>query len=324
MTHVASEPTALSGADRSGATPSASGSASDANVASRSRVWRAVLRAARPRQWTKNALVLVAPATAGVLDDPFALGPVIATFALFCLAASGTYLLNDALDAPADRLHPVKRRRPVARGLVSVRTALTVAGAGLVGAVALSLVLVPAAVTITVGLYVLLTVSYSLGLKRVPYLDALIVAVGFALRAVAGGLAVDVPLSNWFLVVTSCAALFAVTGKRYAELRTLVVGPQDAHRAALTHYTPRACRQMLVATGGVTVGAYTLWALGDTPSRIAVIASIFPLAAALWRYTVVALAGGAGDPVEVLFTDRGLQAAVVTTGTLLALGLYVT
>ena len=189
----------------------------------------ALLRTARPRQWIKNVLVFAAPGAAGVLDDWPAVGYAMLAFVSFCLAASGVYMWNDALDVDADRLHPTKRFRPVATGVVSVRAA------EVCGTLAIVLALAVAAGTgrwqtvVVVAVYVALIITYSVWLKHVPVLDIVAVASGFVLRAAGGAVAVDVPMSSWFVLCTVFGSLFIVTGKRYAELREL--GERRGHGA---------------------------------------------------------------------------------------------
>ncbi len=183
-------------------------------------------RAMRPRQWTKNLLVFMAPAAAGVLDDWPTAGRVVAAFAVFCLVASGTYLVNDVLDAKSDRIHPIKRFRPVASGALRPRTAIA-SGAGLIVlALGAALLIGPWGLVVVVGSYAAISIAYSLFLKREPVIELAIVASCFVLRAVAGGVVAHVQLSTWFLVFTSFAALFLVAGKRYAEYVRL--GPDRA------------------------------------------------------------------------------------------------
>ncbi|HEV2753000.1 MAG TPA: decaprenyl-phosphate phosphoribosyltransferase, partial [Solirubrobacteraceae bacterium] len=163
----------------------------------------------RPRQWLKNVLVLAAPGAAGVLLEPEILGRVALCFAAFCLAASGGYLLNDVHDAPTDRRHPRKRARPVADGRLPAPVAL-VAGVALLAAGLAVGGLAGWRVLAVVGVYVALTLVYSAWLRRVPVLDLMTVAAFFLVRAVAGGIAGGVALSQWFLIVASFGSLFIV------------------------------------------------------------------------------------------------------------------
>jgi hypothetical protein len=178
---------------------------------------RSLLRTARPKQWAKNVLVFAAPGAAGVLNEPDELARTLVAFVAFCLAASGTYFLNDALDADADRHHPVKRFRPIAAGHLGVGTAKVIAVVLMLAALGVSAPFNSGKLALVVGGYIAITVSYSLWLKHEPVVDLGAVAAGFVLRAIAGGVATDVPLSDWFLIVAGAGSLFIVTGKRHAE-----------------------------------------------------------------------------------------------------------
>ncbi len=179
-----------------------------------------MLRAARPHQWLKNVLVVAAPGAAGVLLRPEVLGRAAIAFAAFCLVSSGTYLLNDAMDVHADRLHPRKRHRPVASGVVSLGLARIAAAVLLAAGVGLGLV-ANVWLAVVLAVYVVLMQAYSTVFKKVAVIELAIVSSGFVIRAIAGGVATDVPISTWFLIVTSFASLFIVVGKRHAEQLTL-------------------------------------------------------------------------------------------------------
>ena len=225
-------------------------------------------RAVRPRQWSKNVLVFVAPAAAGVLRHPDDFLRTLAVFGIFCVAASGTYLLNDVADAEADRLHPKKRHRPIASGQLPEGLAAGVGGVLVAGAFAASWLLAGWELALVIGAYVAITVSYTVWLKREPVIELAAVAAGFVLRAIAGGVATHVPLSSWFLVVTSFGALFIVTGKRTAERKTLGTAGAS-HRVVLGEYSTSFLQSTLILTSSVTVTAYCLWAFerGGLSSR---------------------------------------------------------
>src|ERR1700759_2033261 len=166
-----------------------------APAAGRSSTLKAIIKTARPKQWTKNVLVFAAPAAAGVLAERDALLQTLVAFIGFCLAASGTYFLNDANDAAADRLHPTKRLRPIAAGDLDVRTARIV---GVVLILVSFVVTAPVndfKLTGVIAGYVLVTISYTTWLKYEPVIDLAAVAAGFVFRAIARGRATGVPLS---------------------------------------------------------------------------------------------------------------------------------
>ena len=190
-----------------------------------SKVGKGSVQLARPHQWIKNLLVFVAPAAAGVLFHWNVLWHAIAVFFIFCLAASGTYCLNDAIDAPSDRLHPTKRFRPVAVGTITAVLAISVGIALLSNSSRFGCVAGGNDLAVVMALYAAINIGYSMGLKNEPILDLALVSAGFVLRAVAGGVATGVVLSDWFIIVTSFGSLLVVTGKRSGRTTTLGRGP---------------------------------------------------------------------------------------------------
>ncbi len=180
--------------------------------------------------------MLAAPCAAGVIDRPIVIAQVAATFLALCLLSSATYLFNDVRDREQDRLHPRKRLRPIAAGEISPARALALAAATAIAGLA-----VASAVDVKVGAiglcYLALTTSYSLWWRHVVVLDILVLAAGFVLRALAGGVATDIYLSRWFVIVIASCAIFLVAAKRYAELREHA----DTARATLQRYTLAAC-----------------------------------------------------------------------------------
>jgi decaprenyl-phosphate phosphoribosyltransferase len=267
----------------------------------------ALIRLARPKQWIKNILVIAAPGAAGVLGDRTALINTAIAFACFCLAASGTYYLNDAVDVDADRRHPTKRYRPVASGEVSVRTAVT----GGIVLIAASIGLSFAArwqLSLVVGGYLLLTVAYSLWLKHEPVLDLACVASGFVLRTIAGGVAVGVAISPWFLIVAGSASLFMVTGKRYAEMVQLGEGA-GAHRSTLTTYSSEFLSYVRAVASSVTILAYCLWAFEKSSAvgnPVWFELSIVPFVLGILRYALLLEQGEGDAPEDLVLADRVL------------------
>ncbi len=177
------------------------------------RVW---VRAVRVRQWAKNLLVFAAPAAAAALGQPGVFERVATAFAVFCLLASGTYLINDAHDAVEDRRHPVKRHRPVASGAISATHAICVGAVAVLAGLVLSLSVGDRLLGVACA-YGLLNVAYTSWLRRVAIADIAAIAGAFVLRALAGGIAAEVMISRWFILVVSFAALFVAAGKRYAD-----------------------------------------------------------------------------------------------------------
>jgi decaprenyl-phosphate phosphoribosyltransferase len=285
----------------------------------------AIFREMRPKQWVKNVLVFAAPGAAGVLDNPTPLWHTLVAFVAFCMAASGTYYWNDILDVEADRSHPVKRERPIASGAVPLPLARVIGTLLLVGGIALSAL--PRWETLFVVLgYVVLTTTYSSIWKHIAVLDLIAVASGFVFRAIGGAVAVDVPMSKWFLLTITFASLFIVTGKRYAELRDY--GDRAAKgRAILAQYSAEYLRTVLSISIGATMVTYCIWAFetkelsGATWPLYEL--SVVPMLAALLRYMLVLDQGQGAAPEEIFLADRTLQVLGVVWAITFGLGVYV-
>ena len=281
-----------------------------------------LVRAARPKQWVKNVLVLAAPAAAGRIFEPAVLLDAMIAFVCFCLVASGTYLLNDALDVEADRQHPRKRHRPIAAGIVPV-------GLAKVGAVVLlALGLVSAVLgadwrlAVVLAVYVAVMQGYSLGLKRIAVVELAIVSSGFVLRAIAGGVATNIELSTWFLIVTSFGSLFIVAGKRHAEVMTLGTGAVG-HREALREYPEGFVQYVGAVSAAVAIMAYCLWSLIEPgANQLWFELSIVPFVLAILRYALLSARGEAGAPEDVFATDRTVQVLGVLWALIYGIGVY--
>jgi len=270
---------------------------------------RALLRESRPKQWLKNVLVFAAPGAAGVLDQGDNLLLAVVAFASFCFAASGIYIWNDLLDVEADRRHPTKRNRPIASGELSIGVARIAGVAFPIIALALAAATGRWQTVAVVATYIVITMAYTIRLKHVPVVDVVTVAAGFVLRAAAGAVAVDVPMSRWFVLCITFGSLFIVVGKRYAELNE--VGDGAGTRATLEVYSVGYLRILLsVSLAGVLI-SYCVWAFetseaagSDWPLYEL---SIVPMLMALMRYLLVLEQGGGSAPEEVFASDRLLQ-----------------
>src|SRR5215471_33030 len=245
----------------------------------------AAFQAARPLQWPKNLLVFAAPVAGASLGRHNGFGYALVAFVAFTAASSAVYLINDVVDVERDRLHPTKRLRPVAAGLLPQPAAIVLALAGFGLAVLASLLIGEPLLAVVIGVYAALSLLYSSGLKHVPWLELGLVANGFVLRALGGAVATHVPPSGWFLTVCSFGALMVASGKRYSELASL--GPQAAaHRPVMKFYSAPLLRTFQRVAIGVLLAAYFAWALcGQTAwLRGWHLASLVPLAAALLRF----------------------------------------
>ncbi len=279
-----------------------------------------LLRACRPRQWSKNLLVLAAPAAAGMIDRPLVAAQVAGAFVVLCLISSATYLVNDVRDREQDRRHPLKRLRPVASGDLSPAAALRWAALLALLGIALAIAIAPGLAALACG-YLLLTASYSLWLRRVVVADILVIAAGFVLRAFAGGVASDIYLSRWFVIVTGCCAVYLVAAKRYAELREH--GGSDPARATLRRYSLGRLRLLLAAAATLGGVAYTGWAVTRPSHLLWYGLSIAPFLLWLVRYATLIGAGAGQAPEELILRDRTLLALGVAWGVLFLGGVYV-
>jgi decaprenyl-phosphate phosphoribosyltransferase len=269
-----------------------------------------VIKAVRPRQWVKNVLVLAAPlaalGSAVHYDYVDVLGKVVVAFLVFCLAASSVYLINDVRDVEADREHPTKRFRPIAAATVPEWLAFVVAAVLGVAALTLSWLLTPS-LALVMAVYMGIQLAYCFGLKHQAVIDICIVSSAYLLRAIAGGVAAGIPLSQWFLLMMAFGSLFMVAGKRYAELQ-LAERTGAKIRKSLESYTSTYLRFVWTLSATAVVVCYGLWAFerdGYSGSWFKV--SMVPFTIAVLRYAVDVDGGLAGEPEDIALRDRALQ-----------------
>jgi 4-hydroxybenzoate polyprenyltransferase len=284
----------------------------------------ALVKALRPRQWPKNGLVFIALAFTLNLQQPGLLLRSVAAFVAFCALSSAGYLLNDTLDVEADRQHPTKRRRPIAAGQVSI-------GAAMVTAVVLAFVGLGLAFRINVltGVlaiaYALLTAVYSKTLKHMVLLDIFGIAAGFVLRAAAGAVAIDVPISPWLYIATLLGALLIALGKRRTELETLGVEAAVGHRRNLEAYSIEFIDQLILVISSAALMTYALYTFSaeNLPKNHSMMLTIPVVLYGLFRYLFLVREGDVGGaPEELLFRDRPLLLSVVVWGVLAVAILY--
>ncbi|MDQ4117300.1 MAG: decaprenyl-phosphate phosphoribosyltransferase [Actinomycetota bacterium] len=319
------EPTSGDLDDQAAKPETTDGAVEDATPVRRTpaRTARGVLKTMRPRQWVKNVLVFAAPFVGGgVFEIPVILDCLIA-FAAFSLAASGVYLVNDALDVEADRAHPTKCRRPIAAGIVPVPLAYVVAAALFAGAIALG-ILADWRLLVVLAVYVAVQLAYCLWLKHQPVIDICIVASGFLLRAIAGGVATGIALSQWFLLVAGFGSLFMVAGKRYAEMM-LAERTGAKIRKSLESYSSSYLRYIWSLSATVMIMTYGLWAFEIRETHhnsVWSVISIVPFVIAVLRYSVDVDRGTGGEPEEIALGDRVLQVLAVAWVAMLTLAVY--
>jgi len=291
---------------------------------------RAAVRAMRPRQWTKNGIVFLALVFSVnqeyQISEPDQWVPrvleALVAFLAFCLVSSADYLVNDIRDVESDRAHPKKRRRPIAAGELSVNAAWTwsavLAAAGIAIAFALDW-----RVGVVVLAYAMLMVAYSYSLKHMVLVDLMVIAAGFVLRAMAGALAIDVPISPWLYVVTALGALFLGINKRRAELDLLQDGAGN-HRKILDDYTPELLDQMLSTVTAATLMAYGLYTFtaDGLPENHTMMLTIPFVLYGIFRYLyLVNVKKEGGSPEDVLLKDVPIMLTligwIVTAGVIL-------
>lgn len=281
-----------------------------------------IVATARPRQWVKNLLVFGAPATGGVLLEGGALVSTTLAFVAFSMVASGVYYINDVVDAPEDRHHPVKRHRPIASGLIAPRLAVGLGATFISAGIAVAFAAAGWRLVGVAAGYVALVLAYTFRLRSIALLDLAAIAGGFLLRAVAGGVAADVALSNWFLTVASFGSLFLAAGKRHAEFVRLGTG-SGSHRTSLDEYTERFLRYIQYSASTIAIAAYTQWTFeGEAGGTIWSGLSIIPFVLAIFRYGLLLEKGKGAAPEETVLSDPPLIALGCVWVLLVALGVY--
>ena len=268
----------------------------------------AVLVALRPRQWTKNLLLFAGLIFAAELGDATKALQAVTAFVAYCAASSAAYLVNDVRDADADRAHPIKRFRPIARGEVSETTALVLAAGLLALAVALAAVLGWASLGFLAA-FVALQGAYTLALKHTALVDVLVISGLFVVRAAAGAAAVDVRISPWLLLCTGLLALFLALGKRHGEL-VLLGGEATPTRPVLEGYSLALVDQLLTIVAASSIIAYSLYTFTARDSDALMVTIPFVIFG-VFRYLLLLHRGHAGEePENVLVRDLPILACV--------------
>jgi 4-hydroxybenzoate polyprenyltransferase len=284
-----------------------------------------LVRSLRPSQWTKNLIIFGGLLFGQRLFDLHSVLYASAAFVVFCALSGVVYLLNDVADREADRRHPLKRHRPIASGALSTSTAL--AAAGVIGVTALGVAFwLRFEFGLFAAAYVALLAFYSGPLKHVVIIDVLTIAIGFVLRAAAGAVVIDVPISNWLLVVTILGALFLALSKRRHEL-VLLADEATSHRATLQEYSPYLLDQMISVVTASTLVAYTFYTINpETVEKFHTthLGLTLPfLLYGIFRYLyLVHQKEGGGSPAEMLLNDRPLLLCVALWALAVALIIY--
>jgi 4-hydroxybenzoate polyprenyltransferase len=285
--------------------------------------WVDLLVSLRPRQWIKNAVVFAPLVFGGLLTDWHALLRATVAMLAFCAAGSALYLFNDWHDVEADRQHPLKRHRPIAAGRIGVGTVRISIAVLLLVAVAASALIDPELLAV-LGAYVLLISLYTLALKHLVLIDVLAIAGGFVLRAVAGAVAVQVPLSPWLYVCTALLALFLGFAKRRHEM-VLLEEQAVNHRRILDDYTVPLLDALLAVTAAATLMAYSLYTFSapNLPDNHAMMLTIPFVLYGIFRYLYLVYRREEGGlPEQVLLNDLPLLASIALWGLTAVLLLY--
>jgi 4-hydroxybenzoate polyprenyltransferase len=264
----------------------------------------------RPAQWLKNGVVFAGLVFGGKLLEPTAVASATLAALAFCLLSSGFYLINDVRDRDADRLHPIKRLRPVPAGELAPRTA------ALIGATLIVLAIVGSAflswgLSLVFLAYASLMAAYNLGLKEIVIVDVFAIAAGFVLRAIGGAIAVDVSISPWLLMCTVLLALLIGFGKRRYELAALENAAE--HRRNLNLYNRPLLDQAVAVTAAGTLIAYAVYTFDSESAQYhhRMMLTVPVVAYGIFRYLYLLYLGGQGGaPETMLLTDRPLLASV--------------
>ena len=276
----------------------------------------------RPRHWIKNFAVLAGPVFGlpAVAPDEMlgAAGKVGIAFLCFCLAASASYALNDALDWKADAHHPQKRNRPVARGAISPTAAVVVAIVLIVVAVSIASQTLQASCALMIAGYFGLIVMYSLALKRRIILDVIIIAVGFVIRASTGAQAIGVPISPWLVACTFTICMFMAFGKRRCELAAFdTVEEASEHRKTLLRYTPELLNHLISVSAGIAIMTFLLYTMDRDPAfappfnKHYLLYTLPLVCYGVFRYAMQVETGTLTGPMEIILKDRAFQATIL-------------
>jgi 4-hydroxybenzoate polyprenyltransferase len=302
-----------------------------------------IIRTARPRQWLKNLSIFAAAVLAGRIFIPEVFTMTIQGFIAFCALSSGAYFINDIIDAPNDRNHPIKKNRPIASGKLPESLAWIVASFLILGSVAYSGAYIGKYFTLILIVYILIQISYSLYFRNVIILDSLVVASGFVLRVFGGGLASNTSISSWLALTTIGISLLLAFGKRRSEKTILAkfssVSAEADTRKTLKHYPDSLLDSMISMASAYTILTYSLFTFQVSPREThTFISSLLPsiLSSPKWMMTTIPLViygvarylyviyekGEAESPERVLLSDKPLLSTVIIWGICLFVIIY--
>jgi decaprenyl-phosphate phosphoribosyltransferase len=264
----------------------------------------AAIQLLRPAQWVKNVFVFAALVFGHRRADPDAILLALAAFGIFCTLSGAVYAFNDLKDYREDRLHPIKRRRPVACGAISPALAGVIAVALATVGMTASFWL-PRGFVLTAGLFLALNLIYTFWGKHRVLLDVILISIGFVLRALAGAQAINVEVSAWLVICTFTLCLFLGFGKRRCELATMEANGKAAlHRRTLARYNPAILGQFLATSGGMAMITYLLYTLDPATTYHSLVFTTPLVFYAIFRYATVIEQGEHTGPSDILIKDR--------------------
>lgn len=280
---------------------------------------RNYIRLMRPAEWVKNVFVLAGLVFSARATDPKAMILSMLAFAAFCLIASATYIVNDIRDREQDRLHPTKKNRPLASGVMTVREAIVVAIVSAMGSVALCTML-PRGFTLVLICYMVVNVSYTYWLKQKAILDVILIATGFVMRAIAGGVAIGLAVSPWLIICTFTLCMFLGFGKRRCELAVIQNhGDAVRHRASLARYSNDLLNHLTSVTAGIAIVTFLLYVMDRSgpqpPFDKKYLVYTLPLVVyGIFRYAMLIESGRVTGPTDVVIHDRPFVITLILWG----------
>lgn len=277
----------------------------------------AYLRLIRPIQWVKNVFVAVPLIFSKNLFNISFLSESIITFLSFCLAASSIYVINDIADRDYDRIHPLKKSRPIAAGVVTLNEGWIIAAMLLIlSFLLLTLGGIRLAAAIPIIIYVIVNLLYSFTLKQVVLIDVFVIAVGFILRIVAGGLAIDVKISNWLIMTTLFVSIFLGIAKRRSEFVQLIGSSDESTRRVLADYDLSLIDQILSVSAASVIITYALYTVSERTVRAfgtegLIFTTVF-VVYGIFRYLYLIHKMGLGEnPTKALLTDKPMVINII-------------
>lgn len=279
------------------------------------------LRLMRIHHYIKNLLIFLPLCFSKRMFETGLLLRTFIAFISFSFISSFVYIINDIKDAPIDRMHSTKCKRPIASGDVKISLALTIASVLLILAVIINVFVLksPFSAILYLLIYVVTNLLYSFGLKQIPILDVAILAVGFLLRLLYGGMITGIEISNWFYLTTILGSLYLGFGKRRNEIKT----EGTDKRVVLKHYTYDFLDKNMYMCLSLAIVFYSLWTIDATNKNSSILIWTIPLLVLICiKYSFNIEKGGEGDPTEIILKDKTLMGMILLYAIIMFLILY--